>query len=261
MNLLRIAGFLLIAATALAAHPPSWTEPVAPFKVAGNIYYVGTAELASFLITTPSGHILLDAPLEENVPHLLDSIETLGFAPADIRLLINSHAHFDHLGGMNRIKELTGADLALSAPDAELAARGGTADFAFGDDYAYPAVSADRILSDGDVVSLGGTSLTAIMTPGHTRGGTTWLTEVVENGRTLRVIIANSMTAPGYDLVGNDAYPEIVAHYRSSFDRLAGLEADIFLGPHASFFGLSRKLAAADDGNPFIDPGELAGFV
>jgi metallo-beta-lactamase class B len=261
MNLLRSAGFLLIAATAVATNPPSWTEPVAPTRIAGNIYYVGTAELASFLITTPSGHILLDAPLEENVAHILRSIEALGFAPSDIRVLINSHAHFDHLGGMKRIQDLTGAVLALSAPDAELAARGGTADFAFGDEYAYPAVSADRILADGDVVSLGGTSLTAIMTPGHTRGGTTWLTEAIENGRKLRVIVVNSMTAPGYDLVGNDAYPGIVDDYRSSFDRLAGLEADIFLGPHASFFGLSRKLAATGDGNPFIDPGELAGFV
>lgn len=261
MNLLRSASFLLIAATALAAHPPSWTEPVAPFRVAGNIYYVGTAELASFLIATPSGHILLDAPLEENVPQLLRSIETLGFAPSEIRILINSHAHSDHLGGMKRIKEITGAELSLSAPDAELAARGGTADFAFGDDLAYPAVTADRILADGDVVSLGGTSLTAILTPGHTRGGTTWLTEVIEDGRKLRVMVVNSMTAPGYDLVGNDAYPGIVDDYRASFDRLAGLEADVFLGPHASFFGLGRKLATAGDGNPFIDPGELATFV
>jgi metallo-beta-lactamase class B len=261
MNFLRSASLLLIAASALAANPPSWTEPVAPFKVAGNIHYVGTAELASFLITTPSGHILLDAPLDENVPHILRSIETLGFAPSDIRILINSHAHFDHLGGMKHIKELTGAELALSAPDAELAARGGTADFAFGDEYGYPPVSADRILADGDVVSLGGTSLTAILTPGHTRGGTTWLTEVVEDGRKLRVIVANSMTAPGYDLVGNDAYPEMVDDFRSSFDRLAGLEADVFLGPHASFFGLGRKLAATGEGNPFVDPSELAAFV
>ena len=261
MNLLRSASFLFIAATALAANPSSWTEPVAPFKVVGNIHYVGTAELASFLITTPSGHILLDAPLEENVPHLLRSIETLGFKPSDIRVLINSHAHFDHLGAMKRIKEITGAKLAMSPADAELAARGGTADFAFGDDYAYPAVKADRILADGDVVSLGGTSLTAILTPGHTRGGTTWLTDVVEDGRKLRVIFVNSMTAPGYDLVGNDAYPEIVDDYRSSFDRLARLEADVLLGPHASFFGLRRKLAYTGEGNPFIDPGELAAFL
>ena len=258
MNLLRSASFLLVAATALAAHPPSWTEPVAPFKVAGNIYYVGTAELASFLITTPSGHILLDAPLEENVPQLLRSIETLGFSPSDIRILINSHAHSDHLGGMKRIKEITGAKLALSAPDAQLAARGGTADFAFRVDLPYPPVTANRILADGDVVSLGGTSLTAILTPGHTRGGTTWLTDVVEDGRKLRVLVVNSMTAPGYDLVGNDAYPGIVDDYRASFDRLAKLEADVFLGPHASFFGLGRKLG---DGNPFVDPSELAAFV
>lgn len=253
---------VLAAASAAAQSPPSWTEPVEPFRVVGNIHYVGTAELASFLVTTPEGHILLDAPMEENVPHLLASIRKLGFEPKDVRILINSHAHFDHAGGFRTMREMTGARLLLSAEDAALAARGGTGDFAFGDRFHYAPVEADAILEDGERVSLGGTTLTALITPGHTKGGTSWTTTVREGSRTLRVVIANSMTAPDYRLWENEHYPNVMEDFRASFARLRRLEADVFLAPHASFFGLRRKMAARGGAtNPFIDPAALRAYT
>lgn len=263
MKRISLLLLLLSATAAFAQIAPSWTEPVEPIRIVGNIHYVGTAELASFLITTPEGHILVDAPMEENVPRIIASIEALGFRAGDIRILLNTHAHMDHAGGFAALRERSGAKLLLSAADAQLAARGGRDDFAFGNDLIYPAVRADGILEDGQVVSLGGTSLTAVMTPGHTKGGTSWVTSADEGGRLVRVVIANSMTAPGYSLVDNEKYPGIMEEFRASFSRLAAMQADVFLAPHASFFGLKRKRAAAGSGtvNPFIDPGALAHYV
>ncbi|MGK2857054.1 MAG: subclass B3 metallo-beta-lactamase [Thermoanaerobaculia bacterium] len=270
---MKLQSLLLLAllATPAAAMdiPSSWTAPVEPFRVVGNIYYVGTAELSSWLIVTPDGYILLDAPLEENVPLILGNIEKLGFDPKKIRILLNSHAHLDHAGGLAAIKAKTGARLYMSKADAELAARGGRGDFAFGDDAAYPPVTADVILQDGQGVTLGGaapvgTTLVAHLTPGHTKGNTTWTTRVRDGDRELVVIFAPSLSAPGYKLVRNTAYPEIVDDYRSTFERLARVEADVFLATHGSFFDLVRKAAArraGDEANPFVAPGEYRAFV
>lgn len=255
---------LSLALTATGENPASWTEPLEPFRIAGNLYYVGTAELSSYLITTPAGHILLDAPMEENVPHLLHSIESLGFDAGEIEILINSHAHFDHAGGFSRIKEISGARLLISAPDAELLERGGRDDFAFGDSAAFTPVKADGIVDDMQVVELGGARLTAIATPGHTMGGTSWVMDVEEDGRTYTVLFANSMSAPGYDLVDNEKYPEIMNDYRRSFERLGQIDADIFLSTHGSFLNLRQKAEAIRTGtgsNPFIDPAESKRFV
>jgi metallo-beta-lactamase class B len=232
---------LLLLAVILAEDPPSWTEPVEPFRIIGNVHYVGTAELASYLITTDTGHVLLDVPIEANVPHIVRSIETLGFDPDDIRIIINSHAHYDHAGGIEAMRKRTGARVLMSAPDAELAARGGRRDFAFGDRFLYTPFVADEIIHEGTTVSMGGTTLTALMTPGHTKGGTSWVTEVEEGRKIYRVVFANSMTAPTYKLVGNDQYPNIMDDFRKSFARLRALEADVFLAPHASFFNLKKK--------------------
>lgn len=253
MTLFLLVALLSSPIPAPADDPPSWTEPVEPFRIAGNIYYVGTAELASFLITSDKGHILLDVPMEANVPVIVRSIETLGFDPDDIEIIINSHAHYDHAGGIHAMKQLTGARVLLSAPDAELAARGGIGDFAFGDRFAYTPAVADEIVREGSRVSAGETTLTAIMTPGHTRGGTTWTTEVEEDGNRLRVVFANSMTAPTYKLVGNELYPAIMDDFRQSFARLRALEADVFLAPHASFFNLKKK--------SFVDRDALRRYV
>lgn len=255
-----VVASVFAALSAQAQRPASWTEPVDPFRVIANVHYVGTAELTSFLITTPAGHVLLDAPLEENVPHLLRSIRELGFDPADIEILIGSHAHHDHAGGFARIKEATGARLLLSRADAALVERGGRDDFAFGDSHAFPPAQVDGFVEDGDVVELGGVRLRAVLTPGHTKGGTSWLMDVEEGGETYRVLFANSLSAPGYDLLDNEKYPTIMDDYRASFDRLAAIDADVFLATHGSFFRLQEKReamaareAAGEGPNPFVD--------
>lgn len=271
-----LPALFLAAAPAVAMEiPESWTRPVEPFNVAGNIYYVGTAELSSWLIVTPEGYILLDAPLEGNVPLLLANVEKLGFDPMKIKVLLNSHAHLDHAGGLAAIKAKTGARLYMSRADAELAARGGRDDFAFGDDAAYPPVVADVILSDGQPVTLGGsgsgrTTLVAYITPGHTKGNTTWTTRVRDGDRELFVVFAPSISAPGYTLVGNEAYPEIADDYRETLERLttmgvvANREPHVFLSTHGSFFGLEQKAAArkkSGSPNPFVGQGEFQEFV
>jgi metallo-beta-lactamase class B len=255
---------LLLAATYAAAQtPPSWTTPVKPVRVVGNIYYVGTEELGAFLLTGKDGLVLLDAPMDENVDLVLRNIRDLGFDPAKIRILLNSHAHLDHAGGLAAIRKKTGARLYLSAGDVALAARGGRNDFAFGDRLAYPPVTADAIVEDGQTVRLGEIAMTAMLTPGHTRGCTTWRTTATHQGKPVDVLFQCSLTAPGYKLVDNKEYPDIVDHYRRSFERLRKLQPDVFLANHASFFGLAGKLERLKKGgpNPFIDREEFPRFL
>ncbi|MBI2212760.1 MAG: subclass B3 metallo-beta-lactamase [Acidobacteria bacterium] len=276
VKLQSLLSAILFALSATAMEIPSdWTAPVEPFNVVGNIYYVGTAELSSWLIVTPEGYILLDAPLEENVALILSNVEKLGFDPMKIKVLLNSHAHLDHAGGLAAIKAKTGARLYMSKADAELAARGGKDDFAFGDSATYPPVVADVILQDGQGVTLGGsapggTTLVAYLTPGHTKGNTTWTTRVRDGDRELFVIFAPSISAPGYTLVGNAEYPEIVDDYRATFKRLGNIAdpasptPDVVLSTHGSFFDLEKKAAARRAGeaeNPFVSPGALGEFV
>ena len=242
----------------------SWNQPVRPFRIIGNVYYVGASDVTSFLITTPKGHILLDSGFAETVPQIERNIATLGFRLEDVKFLINSHPHIDHAGGLADLKELTKAQLFASRADAELLANGGKGDFNFGDRLAYAPVKADRILRDGDKVRLGGTVLTALLTPGHTRGCTTWTMKVSEGGRNFNVVFLGSMSAPGYQLIGNEKYPNIVSDYRLTFRRLKQLKADVFLGSHGRFFGLPEKmklLAQNPNQNPFIDPNGYKDFL
>ena len=262
----RPAALLALALLALAAPGPAqltteqereWNLPVEPFRVAGNVYYVGAAEVAAYLVTTPAGHFLLDSGFPETVPQILANVEKLGFDPRDVELLLNSHAHYDHAGGMAELKARTGASILLSAGDVELARRGGRGDFAFGDRFGYPPFTADRLVADGEAVTLGGVTMTAHVTPGHTRGCTTWTTRVEEGDERLDVLFLCSVTAPGYRLVRNEAYPEILADYRATFRRLEALPVDVFLANHGSFFDLAGKreaLRAAPARNPFVDP-------
>jgi metallo-beta-lactamase class B len=235
----------------------SWNRPVKPFRIIGNVYYVGASEVTSYLITTPQGHILLDSGFAETVPLIRANLQQLGFKLEDVRLLINSHAHYDHAGGLAELKTLTGAKLAATEADAAQLALGGKGDFRWGDTLPFAPVKADRILHDGDTVELGGVWLVAHLTPGHTKGSTTWTMEVKEGGKTYNVVFMGSISAPGYQLVNNTKYPKIVADYQRSFRLLESLPCDIFLGPHGSFFALEEKMARLDQGgkdNPFIDP-------
>src|SRR5215813_4368832 len=187
----------------------SWNQPVKPYRIIGNVWYVGASGVTSFLITTSDGHILLDSGLPETVPQIRQNVAQLGFKLADIKILINSHAHYDHAGGLAELKELTGAKLMSTEADAELLARGGKDDFQWGDKYAYRPVKSDRVLRDGDLVELGEVQLTARLTPGHTKGSTTWTMKVNEEGKQYDVVFSTSVSTPGYTLVNNDRYPSI----------------------------------------------------
>lgn len=234
-----------------------WNRPVKPFRIVGNVYYVGASEVSSFLITTPEGHILLDSGLPETVPLIREGFKQLGFKLEDVKWLINSHAHFDHAGGLAELKTLTGAKLAATEADAAQLALGGKDDFTWGDTLAFPPVKTDRILRDGDTIKLGGVTMTARLTPGHTKGNTTWTIKVKDGAKTYDVVFVGSTSAPGYQLVDNPKYPNIVADYQRSFSLLKSLPCDVFLGPHGSFFGLLDKAAKLEQGaktNPFIDP-------
>ena len=242
----------------------SWNRPVEPFRVIGNIYYVGATEVCSFLITTPKGHILLDSGFAETVPLIQDNIKKLGFKIEDVKILINTHAHTDHAGGLALLKELTGAKLMASEADAELLSNGGKGDFQWGDMLTYKPVKADRLLRDKDRIELGGFAMTARLTPGHTKGCTTWTMKVEESGKQLDVVIIGSTTIPGYKLIGNPKYPGIVADYAYTFQLLKSLHCDVFLAPHGSFFSMKEKMLRLKQGrknNPFIDPQGYSDFI
>ncbi|MGH9790569.1 MAG: subclass B3 metallo-beta-lactamase [Candidatus Acidiferrales bacterium] len=250
-------AFFLTAAEQLDEMSRSWNRPVAPARIIGGVYYVGAAEVASYLITTPQGHILLDSGFEETVPIIQKSIARLGFKLEDVRILLNSHAHFDHAAGLARLKELTGASLQVSEADAVQIENGGKNDFAWGDRLAFPPASVDRKLRDGDTVSLGGVTLTARLTPGHTKGCTTWTMTVKEADRNYDVVFACSISALGYRLVDNPKYRNIVHDYEKTLRTLKALPCDVFLAAHGSFFGLLEKLERArksEKANPFVDP-------
>ncbi len=246
-----------------AAERIAWNRPLKPFRIAGNIYYVGATNVSSYLITSPEGHILLDSGLPETVSHIQHNVTQLGFKMADIKILINSHAHFDHAGGLAELKRLTGAKLLISEGDAEQVSKGGRGDFAWGDDYTYEPATVDRLLRDQDKVQLGGVTMVARITPGHTRGCTTWTMTVREGAKDLNVVIVGSTTIPGYKLRKNQKYPRIVEDYAYSFALLRSLKCDVFLAPHGNFFELiekSQKLASGRR-NPFIDPASYQKFI
>jgi len=265
---LAISALLVIIGTAnlRGQRNPDWTTPFPPFRLAGNLYYVGSKDLASYLVTTPRGHILINSGLEANVPLIRASIEKLGLKFSDIKILLISHAHWDHDAGAALIKRLTGAAYMVMDSDVAVVESGGKADFQYGDDAAlrYPATRVDRVLHDGEVVTLGGTTLVAHLTPGHTKGCTTWTMQVSENGKSYAVVIVGSPNVnPGYRLVGNTAYPSIAADYDRTFKVLKSLPADIFLGAHGSYFDLQAKYARlrAGDATAFIDPAGYKAFL
>lgn len=247
----------------LTAEEARWNAPVAPFRIAGNLYYVGTADLASFLVVDPEGMILLDGGLEASAPLILANIRALGFDPARVKYLLNSQAHSDHAGGLAALKEATGAQLLASPADAELLERGGSGDFQWGDTLTYPPVRVDGRLRDGAEVRLGAVRMTAHFTPGHTRGCTSWTLPVRVDGRTRQALFICGASAPGYRLVGNPAYPWIMDDFRRSFATWRTLPCDLFLGAHASYFGMAAKRARMAPGrpNPFVDPKGCRAFL
>jgi metallo-beta-lactamase class B len=257
---------VVLGAAVVAQNDPAWTTPFPAFRIAGNLYYVGSRGLANYLITTPQGHILINSDLEANVPMIQQSVEQLGFKFTDIRILLISHAHWDHDAGSALVKRLTGAQYMVMDADVPVVESGGAADFQYGGDAAtrYPAVKVDRVLHDGETVQLGGATLVAHLTPGHTRGCTTWSMKVQDGERSYEVVIVGSPNVnAGYRLVGNAAYPQIADDYARMFRVLRSLPADIFLGAHGDYFGLEAKYPRMQAGgtNPFIDPDGYRRFV
>lgn len=237
---------LAFAASAFAQASSDWTEPFPPFHIAGNLYYVGSKGLANYLITTPQGNILINSDLEANVPMIKSSIEKLGFKFSDTKILLISHAHWDHDAGSAMIKEATGAAYMVMDADVPVVESGGKADFQYGrtSAFLYRPAKVDRVLHDGDEVKLGGTVLVAHLTPGHTKGCTTWTMKVTQNGKTYNVVIIGSPNVnAGYKLVNNAAYPQIAEDYERMWRVLKSLPCDIFLGAHGSYFGLEGKYA------------------
>ncbi len=232
-------------------------QPVEPFKIIGNIYYVGASDVTSYLITTPQGHILIDGGFEETVPQIKANIAKLGFKLEDIKILLINHAHYDHCGGLAEIKKLTGARLFASLPDASVLEDGGISDFRFGGDKPlFTPVKVDAHLKDGQKIKLGGTTLTTYFTFGHTKGATSWTTETTENGRKYKVAFVSSLTTLDYSLVNNAKYPTIAADFTKTFETLKKLAPDVFLASHGQFFDLTEKSARLRAGtklNPFID--------
>jgi metallo-beta-lactamase class B len=245
---------------------PAWTRPIPPFRIVGNLYYVGSEDLASYLIVTPKGDILINSNLETSVPQIESSVEALGFKFSDIKILLISHAHFDHCAGSARLKQLTGARYFVMDADVPVVESGGKTDFQYGSDSTthYPPAKVERVLHDGDAVRLGGVVLIARKTAGHTRGTTTWTFDETEAGSTLHVVIVGSPNVnPGYKLVGNKAYPRIAEDYKHGFQVLKGLPCDIFLGAHGSYYGLLEKLNRRQHGDPnaFVDPAGYKAYI
>jgi metallo-beta-lactamase class B len=245
---------------------PDWTEPFPPFHIAGNLYYVGSKGLANYLITTPQGHILINSDLETSVPLIRASVEKLGFKFSDIKVLLISHAHWDHDGGSAAIKRLTGATYMVMDADVSVVESGGKTDFQYGNEPAslYPPTKVDRVLHDGEKVKLGRTTLVAHLTPGHTKGCTTWTMKVQEAGKIYDVVIIGSPNVnQGYKLVMNSSYPEIASDYERTFRVLKSLPVDIFLGAHGDYFDLQAKYPRLKEGavTPFIDPAGYKTYV
>jgi metallo-beta-lactamase class B len=241
--------------------------PCEPFHLIGNISYVGASDVTSFLITTPHGHILIDSGFEATVPMIRDNVKKLGHRFEDIKIVLNSHAHLDHAGGHALLKRLIHAQIAMSEADAALLARGGKGDYPPISERVmeYEPAQADRTIRDGDKVSLGATTLTAHLTPGHTKGCTTWTMIVEDGGKRYHVVFYGSTTIlPGVRLSNNPNYPQIVDDFTKTFAALGALKCDVFLAPHGSMFGLrgkARRLAAGEKPNPFINPDGYRSFV
>lgn len=255
-----IAPILLLAQ--LPA-PSSWTEPFPPHKIVGNVYYVGSAGLASYLVTSPEGHILINSSLESSVPQIRQSIEKLGFKYSDVKVLLVSHAHWDHCAGSWLIKEQTGAKYMVMDADVPEIEDGGKSNFRYGSekDTFFKPVKVDRVLHDNDQVKLGGNVLTAHLTPGHTKGCTTWTWKVRENGKELNVVVVGSPNVnPGYKLLGDSKYPKQADDYEKTFRVLKSLPCDIFLGAHGDYYGMAANVKKGGP-NQFLDPDGYKAYI
>ena len=264
-NVGMLARLLLtgVCLAALAAGQPDASAPFPPHRIADNLYYVGSQGLASYLIKTRDGDILINSGFERTVPVVLGNVLKLGFKVNDVKILLASHAHGDHVEGMATLKELTGARVFVMDGDDQVMAKGGEGQYFYHDHW--KPVKIDRVLHDGDTVTLGEATLTAHLTPGHTRGCTTWTLKAKDGGKTYDVVILGSANVNGgFQLVHNADYPEIADDYARTFRVLKSLHCDIFLGAHGAYYNMEEKYAREKVGvkfNPFVDPDGYRRYV
>lgn len=242
-----------------AQGPPEWSRPTEPFRIVGNVYWVGTHDLSSYLITSPEGHIVINTGLADSVSQIRSNIERLGFRVADVKILTATHAHWDHVAGLAALKKMTGARVYMSAPDADVLESGGKSDFRWGKDPQawFDPVAVDRRLEDGDTIRLGANSLTLHIHAGHSKGASSFTFTVRDGARNYRVGIINMGSInPGVRVSGMPGFPDIGDAYARSFAAQKAMELDVFLSSHASQFGLHQKRRPGDAYNAdrFVDP-------
>jgi len=251
----------------LAAKVLHWDEPTDPVKIVGPLYFVGTRGLSSWLFVTSEGNILLNTGTPNSGPMIVESIRKLGFKPEDIKIIINGHGHSDHAGAFAYMKQLSGAQIAIMEPDVAMIEDGGKSDFHYGKDWqimGQPPVKVDRVLRDGDTVRLGEVILTAYLTPGHTKGATTWITTLVEGGKAYQVVFPDGAGFnPGYQIANPEEYPGINQDYRYTLHFLESLHPDIWGGHHTEYFDLEgkQKRAATEGVKAWIDPEGYRRFI
>ncbi len=244
---MRFALLALLALPALAQRP-EWTRPYPAHTIVGNLHYVGTEDLACFLISTPAGHILINTGLADSVPMIRQSMSKLGFKMEDIRILLTMQAHYDHTAGLAEIARISGAKMFATEADASSIEDGGFSDPAFGGKRTFDPIKVDRRLNDGDTIRLGGTTLKVLLMPGHTKGSAGYSMDVTAGGKKQSVLIAN-MPSVVMPLV-NQKYPNIVEDYRRTFRLLKQLHPGIWVAGHGSQYGMAAKQRAGS----FIDP-------
>jgi metallo-beta-lactamase class B len=241
---------LSICASVFAQTNPAWRRPFPPYKIAGNLYYVGTEDLACFLFVTPAGDILVNTGLADSTPLIRESFRKLGFHLEDVKILLTMQAHSDHVAAMNEIRKITGAKVYITEPDAPVLEDGGKSDpYLVGPEYRFAPVKVDRRLKNGDVVSLGGTELKVLLTPGHTRGSVSYATSLMDQGQKRSVLLANINTVV-MPLAGNGKYPQIVEDYERTYATQRQLAPDIWVGAHAGQYDMAKKMKAGS----FVDP-------
>ena len=275
-KILLVAAMAILGADGVMAQTPpaggapgggagAMKAPLPPFRMIANIYYVGSAGLACYLIKTSKGEILLDSGYPDMASQIEGNIRALGFQLSDVKLLINSHAHIDHGGGMSQLKSDTGAKLVAMAEDAPYFENGGHHDVLFGDRSTFPPVHVDRVIHDGDRVKLGRTTMTAHLTPGHTPGNTTWTMEINDGGKSYHAVFFGIVTPfPNTNLTGTPAYPNIGADWARTMKVLPTLQCEVFLASNGSSYNMAQKREAQlknPDPNPFIDPAGCQQFI
>jgi metallo-beta-lactamase class B len=235
-----------------SSRPEDWSKPYKPFRIAGNLYYVGTDELGCFLITTPQGHILINTGAPGSAPLIYSSVQALGLKFSDIKILLATHAHLDHVGGMAEIKKITGAKMMIEANDAPVLADGGNSDYEFGGKGSlFEPVKADSLLHDHDTIKFGGMQIIVLHHPGHTKGACSFLFDVKDEHRTYRVLIANMPTVlDEAKLPGMPTYPDVGKDYGYTLNAMKNLKFDIWVASHASQFGLHEKHKPGNTYNP-----------